>query len=34
MSVSFALTDEQKALKELAADFARNEIRPAAAHHD
>lgn len=34
MSVSFALTDEQKALQELARDFAINEMRPVAAHHD
>ncbi len=34
MSVSFQLSDEQQALRELAADFARHEIRPAAAHHD
>jgi acyl-CoA dehydrogenase len=34
MSVSFTLTDEQKALQELARDFALNEMRPVAAHHD
>jgi acyl-CoA dehydrogenase len=34
MSVSFQLSDEQQALRELAHDFARNEIRPAAPHHD
>src|SRR5688572_1983966 len=34
MSISFALTDEQKQLQELAHDFAKNEIRPAAPHHD
>jgi len=34
VSVSFQLSDEQQALRELAADFARHEIRPAAAHHD
>ncbi len=34
MSVSFALTDEQKALQELARDFAISEMRPVAAHHD
>ena len=32
--VSFALTDEQKALRELARDFAANEIRPKAAAYD
>jgi acyl-CoA dehydrogenase len=32
--VSFALTDEQKALRELARDFAVNEIRPKAAEYD
>lgn len=32
--VSFALSDEQKALRELAHDFAAQEIRPRAAHHD
>jgi acyl-CoA dehydrogenase len=32
--VSFALTDEQKALRELAREFARNEIRPKAAAYD
>lgn len=34
MSVSFTLTDEQQALQELARDFALNEMRPVAAHHD
>ncbi len=34
MSISFALSDEQKALQELARDFALNEMRPVAAHHD
>lgn len=34
MSVSFDLDDEQLALRELAHDFAANEIRPVAAHHD
>ncbi len=34
MSVSFQLSDEQQALRELARDFAKNEIRPAAPHHD
>ena len=32
--ISFALSDEQKALRELARDFARNEIRPLAAEYD
>ena len=32
--VSFALTDEQKALRELAHEFALKEIRPVAADYD
>jgi acyl-CoA dehydrogenase len=32
--ISFALSDEQKALRELAHEFAANEIRPVAAEHD
>ena len=32
--VSFALTDEQKALRDLAHDFAEKEIRPRAADYD
>jgi acyl-CoA dehydrogenase len=32
--VSFALTDEQKALRELAHEFAAKEIRPRAAAYD
>jgi acyl-CoA dehydrogenase len=32
--ISFALTDEQKALRELAREFALNEIRPKAAEYD
>src|ERR671927_745964 len=32
--VSFALTDEQKALRELAHEFAVKEIRPKAAEYD
>jgi acyl-CoA dehydrogenase len=32
--ISFALSDEQKALRELARDFARKEIRPLAADYD
>src|SRR4051794_1502730 len=32
--ISFALTDEQKALRELAHDFAEKAIRPRAAEYD
>jgi acyl-CoA dehydrogenase len=32
--VSFALTEEQKALRELAHEFAEKEIRPKAAEYD
>ena len=32
--ISFALTDEQRALRELAREFAANEIRPKAAEYD
>src|ERR687884_1493838 len=32
--VSFALSDEQKALRELAHEFAEKEIRPVAAEYD
>jgi acyl-CoA dehydrogenase len=32
--VSFALTDEQQALRELAHEFAEREIRPLAAEYD
>src|SRR5919199_6097414 len=32
--VSFALTDEQKALRALAREFAEKEIRPVAAEYD
>jgi acyl-CoA dehydrogenase len=32
--MDFTLDDEQRALQELARDFARNEIEPVAAHHD
>jgi acyl-CoA dehydrogenase len=32
--VSFALSDEQKALRELAREFAAQEIRPKAAEYD
>lgn len=34
MSVSFQLTEEQESLKQLAHEFARDVIRPAAPHHD
>ncbi len=33
-AVSFALSDEQKALRELAHEFAEKEIRPKAAEYD
>jgi acyl-CoA dehydrogenase len=32
--ISFALSDEQRALRELARDFAKGEIRPVAAEYD
>jgi acyl-CoA dehydrogenase len=32
--ISFALSGEQRALRELARDFAENEIRPKAAQYD
>jgi len=32
--IDFSLTEEQKALQELARDFAHKEIIPKAAHHD
>jgi len=32
--ISFALSDEQKALRELARDFAAKEIRPKEAAYD
>jgi acyl-CoA dehydrogenase len=32
--IGFSLSDEQRALRELAREFARNEIAPAAAEHD
>ncbi|MDP2313265.1 MAG: acyl-CoA dehydrogenase family protein [Pseudomonadota bacterium] len=32
--MSFGLSEEQQALQELARDFAKNEMRPVAAHHD
>ncbi len=34
MGVSFQLTEEQRALRELAREFAEKEIRPVAAEHD
>ncbi len=34
MSISFSLTEEQQALQELSRQFAREVVRPAAAHHD
>jgi acyl-CoA dehydrogenase len=34
MGVSFALTDQQRALRELAHDFAAGEIRPKASAYD
>ncbi len=33
-SVSFALTEEQQMIQDLARDFARNEIAPMAEHYD
>src|SRR2546428_12278207 len=32
--VSFALTEEQRALRDLAHEFAKKEIRPKAAEYD
>ncbi|TGL50315.1 acyl-CoA dehydrogenase [Leptospira kemamanensis] len=32
--IDFSITDEQKALRELARDFAKNEMIPKAEHHD
>ncbi|MFQ5655133.1 MAG: acyl-CoA dehydrogenase family protein, partial [Planctomycetota bacterium] len=32
--ISFELTEEQQALREMTARFAREEIMPVAAHHD
>ncbi|GDX81001.1 acyl-CoA dehydrogenase [Deltaproteobacteria bacterium] len=34
MSIDFGLSDEQLALRDMAHDFAKNEMRPVAAHHD
>lgn len=33
-SVSFALTEEQQMMQDLARDFAKNEIAPVAEHYD
>lgn len=33
-AINFALNDEQKMLRDLARDFARNEIAPMAEHYD
>ena len=32
--IGFTLTDEQEQLRDLAHEFAKNEMRPAAPHHD
>jgi acyl-CoA dehydrogenase len=32
--IDFSLNDEQRALRDLAHEFAENEMRPVAAHHD
>src|SRR5688572_6307687 len=32
--IGFAMSDQQKALHELAHDFAAREIRPVSDHHD
>src|SRR5690349_24927630 len=34
MTLEFSLTSEQEAIRDLAHEFAVNEIRPVAAHHD
>jgi acyl-CoA dehydrogenase len=34
MSIDFGLSEEQQALRDLAHDFAKSEMRPVAAHHD
>jgi len=34
MSISFALTEEQQMLRDMAQEFALKEIRPVAEHHD
>ncbi len=32
--IGFGMTDEQEQLRDLAHEFAKNEIRPASPHHD
>lgn len=32
--IGFGMTEEQEQLRDLAQDFARNEMRPVAVHHD
>ena len=32
--IGFDLTEEQRMIRDLARDFAQNEIAPQAAHHD
>ena len=34
MTLEFSLTQEQEAIRDLAHEFAVNEMRPIAAHHD
>jgi alkylation response protein AidB-like acyl-CoA dehydrogenase len=34
VTLDFSLTPEQKAIRQLAHEFAEKEIRPVAAHHD
>ena len=34
MSISFNLSEEQQMLRDMAHDFAKNEIRPVAEHYD
>ncbi len=34
MAISFALTEEQQQLRQLAHEFSEAEIRPVSAHHD
>src|SRR5258707_10608708 len=34
MTIEFSLTQEQEAIRDLAHEFAVNEIRPVAAHYD
>ena len=33
-SINFRLNDEQRMIRDLARDFARNEIAPVAEHYD